>query len=257
MLKRILPYKDLFLVYVWREFSIRYRQSVIGVLWAVVQPLSMMLLFTFVFTYIINVPISDSPRPIFFYAGLLPWTFFASSANYSLTSLTGNYTLITKIYFPREILPLAGVALAFADYIIASVIFFIMLAAYGIGLTLNALWIFPLLALLFVFTTSICLVLSSLNVYYRDVKLATGFFIQLLFFASPIIYSIDKLSTKLKLVLFLNPLTFIIENMRRCLIEGRGVVLWQFILGGVIVAAFYYLAYRFFIKTERDFADVI
>ena len=152
---------------------------------------------------------------------------------------------------------LAGVALAFADYIIASVIFFVMLAAYGIGLTLNALWIFPLLALLFVFTTSVCLVLSSLNVYYRDVKLATGFFIQLLFFASPVIYSIDKLSTKLKLVLFLNPLTFIIENMRRCLIEGRGVVLWQFILVGVIVAAFYYLAYRFFIKTERDFADVI
>ncbi|MCL4244167.1 MAG: ABC transporter permease, partial [Candidatus Dadabacteria bacterium] len=179
----------------------------------------------------------------------LPWTFFASSAYYSLTSLTGNYTLITKIYFPREILPLAGVALAFADYIIASVIFFIMLAAYGIGLTLNALWIFPLLLLLFVFTVSVCLVLSSLNVYYRDVKLATGFLIQLLFFASPIIYSIDKLSTKLKLVLFLNPLTFIIENMRRCLIEGRGVVLWQFVLVGVIVAAFYYLAYRFFIKT--------
>lgn len=257
MLKRILPYKDLFLVYVWREFSIRYRQSVIGVLWAVVQPLSMMLLFTFVFTYIIRVQVSDSPRPIFFYAGLLPWTFFASSANYSLTSLTGNYTLITKIYFPREILPLAGVVLAFADYLIASVIFFVMLAAYGIGITPNALWVFPLLVLLFVFTISVCLILSSLNVYYRDVKLATGFFIQLLFFASPILYSIDKLSLKLKLILFLNPLTFIIENMRRCLVEGRGVVLWQFVLVAAIVAAFYYLSCRFFIKTERDFADVI
>lgn len=257
MLRRLLPYKDLFLVYAWREFSIRYRQSVIGILWAVIQPLSMMLLFTFVFTYIIHVQVSDAPRTVFFYAGLLPWTFFASSANYSLNSLTGNYSLITKIYFPREILPLSGVILAFVDYLIASVIFLIMLMLYHIELTLNALWILPLFALLFFFTTSVCLVLSSLNVYYRDVKLATGFVIQLLFFASPVIYSIEGLSLKLKLILFLNPLTFIIENMRRCIVEGRGVVVWQFVLVTAIVAVFYYLSYKYFIKTERDFADVI
>jgi ABC-type polysaccharide/polyol phosphate export permease len=101
------------------------------------------------------------------------------------------------------------------------------------------------------------LLLSSLNVYYRDVKLATGFLIQLLFFASPVLYSIDNLGLKFKLILFFNPLTFIIENMRRCLIEGRGVVLWQFVFVSVIVVVFYYLCYRFFIKTERDFADVI
>ena len=91
----------------------------------------------------------------------------------------------------------------------------------------------------------------------RDVKLATGFLIQLLFFASPILYSIDNLSLKLKLILFLNPLTFIIENMRWCIIEGRGVVLWQFTIVAIIVAIFYYLSYKYFIKTERDFADVI
>ncbi|MFI5322033.1 MAG: ABC transporter permease [Thermodesulfobacteriota bacterium] len=257
MFRRILPYKDLFFIYVWREFNIRYRQSLIGVLWAVIQPLSMMLLFTFVFTYLIRADVSDYPRSVFFYAGLLPWTFFATSVNFSLTSLTGNYNLITKIYFPREILPLSGLVMAFLDYIIASVIFIPLLLIYHIHITYYIFWILPLLVLLFFFTMSMCLLLSSLNVYYRDVKLATGFLIQLLFFASPVLYSIDNLSIEFKLILFINPLTFLIENMRRCLIEGRGVVLWQFIFVSIIVAVFYFLCYRFFIKTERDFADVI
>jgi lipopolysaccharide transport system permease protein len=187
----------------------------------------------------------------------LPWTFFATSVNYSLGSLTGNYLLITKIYFPREILPLSGIVIAFIDYMIASILYIPMLLIYHIQITYYILWMVPLLALLFVFTISMSLLLSSLNVYYRDVKLATGFLIQLLFFTSPVLYSIDNLSLKFKLILFFNPLTFIIENMRRCLIEGRGVVIWQFIFVSVIVAAFYYLCYRFFIKTERDFADVI
>lgn len=257
MIKRILPYRDLFFVYVWREFNVRYRQSIIGALWAIIQPLSMMLLFTFVFKYILRVSVSEYPRSVFFYSALLPWMFFSSSVNYSLSSLTGNYDLITKIYFPREILPLSGIAIAFLDYIIAWLIFIPLLLLYKIHITLYALWILPLLALLFVFTTAVSLFLSSLNVYYRDVKLATGFVLQLLFFASPILYSIDDLSLKLKLILFLNPLTFIIENMRRCTIEGRGVGIWQFVFASIIVGIFYVLSYRFFTKTERDFADVI
>lgn len=183
--------------------------------------------------------------------------FFSSSVNYSINSLTGNYSLITKIYFPREILPLSGIAIAFLDYVVASFIFIIMLLIYKIHITLYAFWTIPLLVLLFFFTTALSLFLSSLNVYYRDVKLASRFVIQLLFFASPILYSIDSLSPKLKLILFFNPLTFIIENMRRCTIEGRGVVLWQFVFVSIIVGVFYFLSHRFFIKTERDFADVI
>ncbi len=257
MIKRVIPYKDLFIVYVWREYNIRYRHSIMGFLWAIIQPLSMMLLFTFVFTYILKIQTSDYPIAIFFYAGLLPWTFFSSSVNYSVSSLSDNFDIITKIYFPREILPLSGISVAFVDYLIASLIFIPMLVIYKIQITLNVLWIIPLFILLFIFTISMSLLLSSLNVYYRDVKLAIGFLIQLLFFASPILYSIDDLSIKLKLILLLNPLTFIIENMRRCLIEGRGVVLWQFLIAALLVLAFFYLAHKFFIKTERDFADVI
>ncbi len=257
MIKRLLPYRDLLLVYIWREFNVRYRHSMIGVLWAVIQPLSMMLLFTFIFTYILKMEVGEYPKTVFFYAGLLPWTFFSSSMNYSIPSLSDNYSLITKIYFPREIIPLSGIVVSFIDYVIALVLFFVLILFYGIDITFQLLWLLPLFILLFFFTTAVSLFLSSLNVYYRDVKLATRFLIQLLFFGSPVIYSIDSLSMKLKLILFLNPLTFIIENMRRCTIEGRGVVLWQYILVAIITSAFYILAYKFFIKTERDFADVI
>jgi len=257
MFKRIYPYKDLFYIFIWREYSVRYRQSAIGILWAILQPLSMMLLFTFIFTFIIKFKISDYPRAIFFYAGLLPWTFFSSSLNYSISSLSSNYELITKIYFPREILPLSGIMVALLDYLIAAIFFVFMLILFKIQITWTVLWMIPLLILLFIFTISLSLILSSLNVYYRDVKLATSFFIQLLFFASPILYSIENLDIKLKVILFLNPLTFIIENMRRCVIEGRGVVFWQFIFVTILVFLFYKFAYAVFTKTERNFADII
>lgn len=255
--KRVYLYKDLFWVFVWREFTIRYRQSIIGVLWAIIQPVSMMVLFTFIFSYVLKLKVADYPITVFFYSGLLPWIFFSSSLNYSIPSLTNHYDLITKIYFPREILPLSGISVAFIDYMIASVIFALILLIYKIHVTWNVLWLIPLFVLLLFFTVAVSLFLSSVNVYYRDVKLATGFLIQAWFFASPVMYSIDQLNIKFKTILFLNPLTFIIENMRRCVVEGRSVVLWQFALVGIIITIFYVLSYKFFIKTERDFADVI
>lgn len=257
MIKRIVGYRDLLIVFAWREFVIRYRQSLIGISWAILQPLSMMLLFTFIFSVVLQYKISGLPYPVFFYAGLLPWTFFASSLSYSIPSLTNHYNLITKIYFPREILPLSGIIVALIDMIIASTFFVILMILYKIPLTLNALWAIPLFLLLFIFTISISLLLAGLNVYYRDVKLATSFLIQLWFFASPVMYSIDRLATKWKVLLFLNPLTFIIENIRRVLLEGRSIVLWQFLLVSFIVLLIYMVSYRFFIRLERAFADVI
>lgn len=255
--KRLYQYKDLFLIFIWREFTIRYRQSIFGILWAILQPLSMMALFTFIFSYILKLKVAEYPHTVFFYSGLLPWVFFSSSLNYSIPSLTNHYGLITKIYFPREILPLSGIFVAFIDYLIAGLVFAAILMAYKIHITWNIFWVIPLFALLFFFTISVSLFLASLNVYYRDVKLATAFIVQLWFFASPVMYSIDQLPMKFKIILFFNPLTFIIENMRRCIIEAREVVLWQLIFVSIIISIFYYLSYKFFIKTERAFADVI
>ena len=177
--------------------------------------------------------------------------------NYAIPSLTNHYNLITKIYFPREILPLSGVAVAFIDFGFASIVYVLLLILFKAKISWNIFWFVPLFILLLVFTASVALVLSALNVYYRDVKLASGFLIQLWFFASPVFYSIDRLSLKLKLILFLNPLTFIIENMRRCVIEGRGVVWWQFLFMTVFVVLLFSLSYKFFMVTERKFADVI
>lgn len=250
-------YRDLFAIFVWREFSIRYRHSLIGILWALIQPLSMMALFAFIFTYVLNFQMAKYSNVLFFYAGLIPWLFFSSSLNFSIPVLTNHYNLITKIYFPREMLPLAGIALALLDAFIAGIIFIILLFIFQIPISWNIIWAIPLFVLLALFTIAVSLFLSSMNVYYRDVRLASGFLIQLWFFASPIMYSIDRLNIKMKVFLFINPLTFIIENMRRCILESRAVVLWQFVFVGTIVCIMLILAYKFFTKTERAFADVI
>jgi len=257
MYKRLYPYRDLLYVFIWREFGVRYRNSVLGILWSIIQPLSMMILITFIFTYIIKVKVGDYPKPIFFYSALLPWTFFSTSFSSSISSLAGSQGLITKIYFPREVLPISGICVAFLDLLIASTFYIVLLFYYNISLNLTILWIIPIFFLLFLFTLSVSLIFSSLNVYYKDVGLLSAFLLRLLFFGSPILYSIDSLSLKLKLLLFLNPLTFIIENTRRVILEGRNVVLWQFALAMILVLILFHLSYKLFIKIERNFADVI
>ncbi|SNB45830.1 ABC transporter permease [Geobacter sp. DSM 9736] len=257
MINRLASYKDLLLVFIWREFLIRYKQTLIGLLWAVIQPLSLMALFTFIFGVILNTTHKGYPYVLFFYAGVLPWTFFSGAANFAVTSLSGNFNLVTKIYFPREIITLSGVAINFIDYLVGLLIYFLLLLIYGTPLTYNILWIFPLMVLLVIYTTSISLLLAALNVWYRDVKMASNFVLQFIFFATPVVYSIDAVDNRWKWVLFLNPLTFIVENMRRVSIEGRGVVLWQMGLMTCGVLVLYFIVYRIFIRIERAFADVI
>ena len=257
MIGRLKGYKDLLLVFIWREFLIRYKQTVIGVVWAVLQPVSLMLLFTFIFGVVLHTTHKSYPYVLFFYAGALPWTFFSGATNFAVTSLSGNFNLVTKIYFPREILPLSGVAINFIDFLIGLAVYFILLICYRVTPTWNFLWLLPLLVLLVAYTTTLSLLLAALNVYYRDVKLASAFLLQVLFFATPVIYSIDSVDNRWKLLLFLNPLTFIVENMRRVTIEGRGIVLWQMGAAVLVIAAMYLVVYRIFIRIERAFADVI
>lgn len=257
MINRLYNYKDLLLVFIWREFLIRYKQTAIGVLWAILQPISLMLLFTFIFGVVLQTAHKSYPYTLFYFAGVLPWTFFSGSTNFAVTSLSHNFNLVTKIYFPREIIPLSGVAINLIDYMIGLVVYFLLLLVYRVPLTWNILWLLPLLAMLVIYTTSVSLLLAALNVYYRDVKLATTFLIQFLFFATPVIYSIDAVDNRWKYLLFLNPLTFIVENMRRVTIEGRDIVLWQFGAELLGIAVLYFLTYRIFIRIERAFADVI
>ena len=216
-----------------------------------------MALFTFIFGVVLNTTHKEYPYVLFFYSGVLPWTFFSGAANFAVTSLSGNFNLVTKIYFPREIIPLSGVAINLIDYLIGFIVYLFLVAIYRTPLTWNFLWIVPLVVLLVLYTTSISLLLAALNVYYRDVKMASAFLLQFLFFATPVIYSIDSVDNRWKLLLFLNPLTFIVESMRRVTIEGRGVVPWQMALETAGVLLLYFLVYRIFTRIERAFADVI
>lgn len=257
MIQRLLDYRDLLAVFIWRELLIRYKQTTIGILWALLQPLSLMALFSFIFGFVLNTPQKNYPYVLFFFAGILPWTFFSASANNAVACLSGNFNLITKIYFPREIIPLSGIAINFIDYIIALLAYFMMLLFYQVSITWNFLWFFPLLIMLVMFTVSFSLLLAALNVYYRDLKLASTFLLQFLFFATPVIYSIDTVDNQWKLLLFLNPLTFIVENMRRVTIEGRDIILWQFTVEALLILVFYCIVQKIFSKIERAFADVI
>ena len=257
MILRLYDYKDLFLVFIWRELLIRYKQTALGVIWAVIQPFSLMLLFSLVFGMVLKIETKGLPRALFYYTGLVSWTFFSSSLSASINALTDHRHLITKIYFPRELIIFSKICVFLTDFFISAILLVGMLVYYRLPITLHALWIIPLCMLLFLFTATMSLLLGMLNVYYRDVKLASGFLLRFWFFATPVFYSIDTISIKLKLILFLNPLTFLVENIRRVIIEGRGVVVWQFTIEACFILLFFILSYRLFIRLERSFVDVI
>ncbi len=254
---RLKKHKDLFLIFMWRELLIRYKQTALGVFWAILQPLSMMLLFVLVFGVILNIKTNGYPKALFYFSGLIPWTFFSSSITASINCLVSHRNLITKIYFPRELIVFSRIMVFLADLLVSLVLLVVLLFVYHIPLTWEMLWAIPLFFLLFVFTASVGIILATVNVYYRDVGLASGFLLRLWFFATPIFYSLDRLSMKIKLLLFLNPLSFLVENLRRVLVEGRGVVFWQLAIETVFILCLFMICYRSFIYMERSFADVI
>lgn len=257
MFNRLYQFKDLFYILIWRELLIRYKQTAIGVLWALIQPLSMMLLFVLVFGIILNVETNGIPKALFYFSGLIPWTFFSSSVNASISSLVAHRNLITKIYFPRELLIFSRIIVFLADFIVSFVLLLVLIIIYKIPFSPQMFWAIPLSALILLFTVAVGLILSTINVYYRDVALASGFLIRLWFFATPVFYSIDRLPTKTKWFLFLNPLTYLVENLRRVLIEGRGIILWQLAIESIFILCLFIASYRMFIRLERSFADVI
>lgn len=255
--KRLIQYKDLFAILVWRELLIRYKQTTIGVLWAVLQPLSMMFLFVLVFGMALKIETGECPKSLFYFSGLVPWTFFSASVASSITALTDHRELITKIYFPRELIIFSKIAVFLTDFLISITLLFIMIFFYHIDFSLNTLWVIPLSILLVINTATISLLLGMINVYYRDVKLASEFLLRFWFFGTPVFYSVDTISMKYKMLLFLNPLTFIIENFRRVLIQDRAIILWQFGFAATVSIILYIVVYKVFTELERSFADVI
>lgn len=255
-IKEIFHYRDLFYVLTLRDIKVRYKQTVLGAAWAVVQPLFTMLVFALFFGKFVGVPSDNVPYPIFAYSGLLPWTFFSNAVTNSGNSLVGSSNLITKVYFPRMIIPMAAVGSGIIDFIIAFFLLVALMIYYGVSLSINLL-IFPFLIFLTaLLATGIGTWMSALNVKYRDIRYALPFVIQLLMFASPVIYPLSVVPEKWRWVMVFNPLVGQIEAYRSAVF---GKPFDWFSLGisaATTLAILVYAAYTFH-KLESSFADVI
>jgi len=212
--------------------------------------------FTLFFGRLAKVPSDGIPYPIFAYAGLLPWTFFSNAITASSNSLVGNASLITKVYFPRMVIPAAAVGAGLVDLAIAALILVAMMAYYGFGLGWSALMLIPLVLLTALLALGVGMWMSGLNVKYRDVRYALPFSVQLWMYATPIIYPISFIPERWRWILVLNPLTGIIDGYRSALF-GRPFQLWELAVSTILTLLFLVYAAYSFKRMERDFADVI
>lgn len=256
-LKEVWRYRELLYFFSWRDLKVRYKQTFIGILWAVFQPFVTMVVFSVFFGRLLGVPSDGIPYPIFVYTGLLFWQFFSESLSETSNVLIINQAIITKVYFPRLILPLSSVATKFVDFAIASSILIGMMFYYGYVPHLSGSLVLPLLLLIsFMASVGLGLFLSSINVKYRDVRYILPFFIQLLLFLTPVIYPAG-IAGKYSWILALNPMMGVIQSARAALL-GTTVLNWTLILISLVMtfAVLLFGIWRFK-KTERYFADLI
>ncbi|HVV15519.1 MAG TPA: ABC transporter permease [Candidatus Paceibacterota bacterium] len=250
-------YRELLFFFSWRDLKVRYKQTAIGVAWAVFQPLATMLIFTLFFGTLLKVPSDGIPYPIFVYTGLLFWQFFSSSLGDVSGSLVSNQSIITKVYFPRLILPLAVVATNFIDFCVASGVLVALMVYYGFLPNLMGLFILPVLLLMTYFAAlGGGLFLSALNVKYRDVRYILPYFMQMLLFITPVIYP-ASIAGKYSWLLAINPMTGIIKAARGALL-GTEPVNWALLgISSLAILVLFAVGLVVFKKTERYFADIV
>jgi lipopolysaccharide transport system permease protein len=256
-LKEIWQYRELLYFLSWRDLKVRYKQMAIGVGWAVFQPFITMVVFTIFFGYFAKMPSDNIPYPIFVYTGLLIWQFFSSALSDASSSMIGNQSIITKVYFPRLILPISTIITKFIDFAISAVILIGMMFYYHFTPHLIGLLILPLLVIIsFMGALGGGLILAAINVKYRDVRYVLPFFIQLLFYVTPVIYP-ASIAGKLSWILSLNPMTGVIKAGQAAIL-GNAPINW--LLLGVSFATCsitLIIGIYIFKKTERFFADIL
>lgn len=261
--RELVDYRDLFFFLVWRDVKALYKQSVLGFGWAIVQPMVNMVLFTVVFSKLAGVSTDGAPGPLFYFAALVPWTYFSSAVTGSSTSLITQANLLSKVYVPRLVIPLTPVLAKLVDFAIASGVLAVLLAVYhfttpGFNFTLSpTLSLLPLLVMLLVLTAAgIGLWLSALAVRYRDIKFALPFGTQILMYAAPVVWPASLIPEHLRLLVGLYPLYGVIEGFRATLL-GTHSFPWDLLASGYVGALVVLLSGAFvFRRQERWFADV-
>lgn len=254
---RLYQYRDLLWLWIAREIRVRYKQSLLGVGWAILQPLALTIVFAFVFSHLLRVDTRGVPYPIFAYAALVPWTFFTTSLSFGVPSLVNNMNLVSKIYFPREVLPLASVGAAFVDFLIASLIFGGMLAFYRIWPGVRALWVIPLLTVQVILTIAVTLIGSTIIVFFRDMRFVVPLLTQVWMYATPVIYPVDLVHERLQPYYYLNPMAGIIDGYRRVLVMGQDPRLSALWPGVIVSLTLLLVGYAAFKRAEPVFADLI
>lgn len=256
-LKEVWVYRELLYFLIWRDVKVRYKQTFIGAAWAIIQPLTTMVIFTLLFKKIASMPSDGLPYPIFAYTALLPWNLFAHALTRSSASLVAQARLITKVYFPRLIVPLSGTVSGCVDFAIAFVILIGMMFWYGIvpGWAVVTLPLFILLAMGAAF--SVGLWLSALNVRYRDVHHGLPFIVQLWLFASPVAYPTSVLPEKWQLIYSLNPMAGVIEGFRWALLGKAHPDFGVLAVSAMVTALLLFGGLIYFKRMERTFADVV
>jgi len=254
--KELRDYKDLFYFLVWRDIKVLYKQTILGFSWAIIRPVFSMIVFTIVFGKLAKVPSDGVPYPIFSYTALVPWIYFSTAMTNSTNSLIGNANMLSKVYFPRLIIPMTPVLASLVDFAIALVILGAMMVWYGIIPTINILFL-PLLILLMVLTAAgIGMWLSAMAIQYRDIRHASQFIAQLLMYAAPVVWPASLISDQYRLLYGLYPMAGVIEGFRSAIL-GTNPMPWDLILMGSLSATVIFLSGIFYFRRlERIFADV-
>ena len=249
-------YRELLYFLTWREIKVRYKQTVLGFLWAIIQPLMMMIVFTLFFGTLAKVPSEGIPYPLFNYAALLPWTLFAEGITRSSLSMVRDVNLVQKIYFPRLVMPVAGILSPLVDFCIAFTILIGMMFYYGYAPTVNLLWLPAFILLALLTSLGVGLWLSAINVKYRDVRYAIPFLVQLWLFASPVVYASSLLPERFQALYGLNPMAGVIEGFRWALLGTEPPSSLIAVSVAIVVVVLFSGAF-YFRRMEKTFADVI
>jgi homopolymeric O-antigen transport system permease protein len=255
-LRELWAYRELLVVLTMRDIKVRYKQTVLGAAWAILQPFMTMVVFTIFFGHLANMPSDGYPYAIFVYSALVPWTFFVNVITSSGNSVVGSAHLVSKVYFPRLIIPLSAVGVGIVDFGIAASILLAMMLFYGVGWSFNLLMA-PVLLLAIVFTglgAGTCL--SALMVSYRDFRYVVPFMVQLWMFVTPVVYPASLVPTQWRWLLYLNPMSGLIEGFRASFLGKPFDFLGLAISGGVAMGAFL-IGVTYFQRVERRFADII
>jgi len=256
-IQELIRYRELLWIWVIRNIKVRYKQSLLGVAWAILQPLSATIIMTIVFSRFIRVSTDGIPHPIFYYSAMLPWTLSASSISFGTSCLVSNMNLVTKIYFPREILPASAVLASFVDFLIAAVIFVGMMIFYRVPVGLSWIWAPAILLIQILLTLGIVLFASALNVFYRDIRFVVPLGMQLWMYLTPIIYPLSQVPERFRSLYMLNPMAGLIDSYRRIILQAQWPNVTYLSTAAVISVILFLLAYIYFKRAEAVFADLI